>query len=269
MDPLAPIAGLPIERYAEVAAQVAAARGDARKVAEALAQAGVAPADWEMAHAGWSARLSDPVLGAPLAVPFEARYHAELDRLLGPPPDVPPEDFALMLGEALMAGLPAMGQRRGVDPVAWSRISYRHRSALASEPERLTACLALAGQIAERRLAGALPVGAGGAGAAGTSAAGAAGAAGTKKDHAFEQDASVAAKAVGRAVVSGLDAFGSAIDAMGKSLMGSSVGDRVIVHWSDGNRYPGTVAQVGKGQYQVTMADGSQHWIPEAFVKPA
>lgn len=245
MDPFAPIVGLSLEKMAEVSAHVAAARGDAGKIADALAKAGVPADDWEQANAGWSARLADPVFGLPLAVPFETRYHAVLDQLLGPPPDVPPEDFAAMLGEALMGGLPAMGQKRGVDPVAWSRISYRHRSALASEPARLTACLALAGQIAERRLSGT----ASGAG------------------RAFEQDASVAAKAVGRAVVSGLDAFGSALDAVGKSILGHKVGDRVTVQWSDGKKYPGTVAQVGKGQYQVTMADGALHWIPEAYVK--
>lgn len=257
MDPFAPIAGLSIDRYADLSADVAAARGDALKIGEALGKAGVSAADWEMANAGWSARLADPVLGLPLAGQFEARYHAALDRLLGPPPDVPPEDFAAMLGEALMGGLPSMGQRRGVNPLAWSRISYRHRSALASDPARLTACLALAGQIAERRLAGAIPAGA--AAAAQSPPAG----------RGFEQDATHAAKAVGKAVVSGLDAFGSALDQMGKSLMGPSVGARVVVHWSDGNKYPGTVAQVGKAQYLVTMADGAQHWIPEAFVKPA
>lgn len=253
MDPFAPIAGLSLARYADLSADVAVARGDALKIGEALGKAGVTAADWERAHAGWSARLADPVIGLPIAVQFEARYHDALDKLLGPPPDVPPEDFAAMLGEALMAGLPAMGKRRGVDPLAWSRISYRHRSTLASEPERLTACLALAGQIAERRLAGAVP----------------AGAPPTRTDHPFEKDATVAAKAVGKAVVSGLDAVGSVLDQVGKSIMGSKVGDRVLVHWSDGNKYPGVVAQVGKGQYQVAMADGTQHWIPEAFVKPA
>jgi hypothetical protein len=254
MDPLAPIAGLSLDRYADLSADVAVAHGDPLKIGEALGKAGVPAADWERAHAGWSARLADPVHGLPVAGQFEARYHAALDRLLGPPPDVPPEDFAAMLGEALLGGLPVMGQRRGVSPLAWSRISYRHRSALAAEPARLSSVLALAMSIAERRLSGAVPAGAP--------------ATGSPKDRAFEQDASVAAKAVGKAVVSGLDAFGSALDAVGKSIMGSKAGDRILVHWSDGNRYPGTVAQVGKGQYLVTMADGSQHWIPEAFVKP-
>lgn len=250
MDAQEPIAGLSIERYAELSAEVTAARGDPLKVGEALGRAGIALPLWEQAHAGWSARLADPALGAAIAASFEAPYHAALDRLLGAGPDVPPEDFVVMLGEALMWGLPAMVQRRGIDALAWARISFRSRAALAAEPGRLAASLALAGQIAERRLSGAVPP------------------AGTKEpDRAFEQDASVAAKAVGKAVVSGFDAFGSALDSVGKSLFGPGVGKPVVVQWSDGKQYPGTVAQVGKGQYLVTMGDGSQRWVPEAFVK--
>lgn len=258
MDPFEPIAGVSIDRYGELSAEVAVARGNAIKIGEALGRAGVAAEDWERAHAGWSARLADPALGISIAGKFESAYHAALDRLLGPGPDVPAEDFAIMLAEALVGGLPVMGQRRGIDPLAWSRISYRSRAALAADPARLAACLALAGQIAERRLAGAVP----------TAGPTAAAPPGGSKDRAFEKDATVAAKAVGKAVVSGFDAVGSALDVVGKSLMGLGPGDRAIVHWSDGNKYPGTVAQVGKNQYLVTMQDGSQHWIPEPFVKP-
>ncbi|MFO0589752.1 MAG: hypothetical protein U0441_19590 [Polyangiaceae bacterium] len=248
MDPLTPVSGVSLEKFADVSADVAVTRGDPIKIGEALGKASVSSDDWALAHAGWSERLADPAIGAAIAGPFEVRYHAALDKLLGPPPDVPPEDFAAMLGEALMQGLPAMGQSRRVDPLTWSRISFRARAAAAAEPGRLVALLALAQQIAERRLSGAVP---------------------EPPAKAFEQDATVAAKAVGKAVLSGLGAFGSAVDSLGKQLLSHSVGAPVLVTWSDGKKYPGTVAQVGKGQYQVTMADGSQHWIPEAFVKSA
>jgi hypothetical protein len=260
MDPFAPVSGLSIERYAELSAEVSAARGDPLKIAEAIGRAGVSAADWERAQAAWPARLADPAIGLALAGPFESHHHAVLDRLLGPAPDVPLEDFAAMLGEALAAGRPAMAQRRGMDALAWSRTSYRSRAALAADPGRLLACLALAEQVAQRRLAEAIPVGP-------AAPAPAAADAPNDRSRVFDQDASVAARAVGKAVVSGFDAFGSALDSMGKSLLGPSVGTRVLAHWSDGNKYPGTVAQIGKGQILVTMADGSQHWIPEAFVK--
>lgn len=248
MDPHSPVSGVTLERYAEISADVAAARGNAAKVTEALSRGGIGAPEWEQAHAGWSARLADPILGALIAGPFEAKYHAALDKLLGAPPDVPPEDFAAMLGEAMMGGLPQMGQSRRIDPLTWSRISYRGRMAAAGEPGRLAVLLAVAGQIAERRLSGSAKA---------------------PPTKTFEQDATVAAKAVGKAVLSGLGAVGSALDSVGKSLLTHAVGAAVVVTWSDGKKYPGTVAQIAKGQYQITMADGSQHWIPEAFVKGA
>ena len=248
MDPLSPVSGVSLEKYADVSADIALTKNDPVKIGEALGKAGVSSEVWDQVHAGWSARLADPVIGASVAPKFEARYHAALDKLMGPPPDVPPEDFAAMLGEALMGGLPAMGRSRRVDPLTWSRISFRARAAAAEEPGRLVALLSLAEQIADRRLSGAVPL---------------------PPVKTFEQDATVAAKAVGKAVLSGLDAFGSAVGSLGKQILGHSVGAAVMVTWSDGRKYPGTVAQVGKDQYLVTMGDGSQHWIPEAFVKGA
>lgn len=40
-----------------------------------------------------------------------------------------------------MGGLPAMGQSRRIDPLTWSRISHRARTAAAAEPGKLTALL--------------------------------------------------------------------------------------------------------------------------------
>lgn len=261
MDPLAAVSGFSLERYAELAAEVSAARAEPVKVAEALGRAGVSAVDWELIHAAWSARLADPALGLSLTGPFESHYHAALDKLLGPGVEVSSETFATMLGEALAFGLPAMAQRRGLDPLAWARTSYRSRAALAADPARLDACLALAEQIAQRRLAETIPV------AAAPAPAPAAAGATNDRVRGFDKDATVAAKAVGKAVLSGFDAFGSALDSVGKSLLGPGVGDRVLVQWSDGKQYGGTVAQVGKGQILVTMVDGTQNWIPEAFVK--
>ncbi|MBK8255246.1 MAG: hypothetical protein IPK82_21615 [Polyangiaceae bacterium] len=187
MDPFEPIAGVSLEQYAEVSAHVAVARGNAVKVGEALGKAGVSSENWERANAAWSVRLADPMMGVRLAGSFEDRYHQKLTELLGSPPDVPPEDFAAMLGESMVAGLPAMGKLRGVDPLTWSRISYAARKAGMTEPKAFAACLALAAQIAERRLAGLVQ----------PNATGASG--GPTVDKTFEKDAAVAAKAVGRA----------------------------------------------------------------------
>jgi hypothetical protein len=82
----------------------------------------------------------------------------------------------------------------------------------------------------------------------------------------LEQEAGEAAKAVGGAFKSGFDKLGHALDNFGKSLNKPSVGSAVLVAWSDGKKYPGTVANVAQGQYLVTMAQGEQIWVAEAYV---
>lgn len=82
----------------------------------------------------------------------------------------------------------------------------------------------------------------------------------------FEQQAAHAAHAVGSAAIAGFDALGSALDSFAKSISGPSIGQRVLVQWSDGNRYPGTVVQIAQGQIYVTMSDGRQLWVPQQYV---
>jgi hypothetical protein len=82
----------------------------------------------------------------------------------------------------------------------------------------------------------------------------------------FEQQASEAANAVGNAAVAGFDALGSALDSFGRSISGPALGQRVLVQWSDGNRYPATVVQMNQGQIYVTMSDGRQLWVPRQYV---
>ncbi len=71
----------------------------------------------------------------------------------------------------------------------------------------------------------------------------------------------------GAQVGSAFNAFGSALGSFVDGAVGSfSVGARVLVTWSDGNRYPGTVMQAQQGQVQVAFPDGRQVWVPQAYV---
>ena len=45
-------------------------------------------------------------------------------------------------------------------------------------------------------------------------------------------------------------------------------GARVLVQWSDGNRYPGVVAEASAGQCFVAMASGQRLWVPATNVFP-
>jgi hypothetical protein len=47
---------------------------------------------------------------------------------------------------------------------------------------------------------------------------------------------------------------------------GFGPGALVLVHWSDGNRYPGTVLQVAGAQILVSFPNGQQHWVDAKYV---
>jgi hypothetical protein len=53
---------------------------------------------------------------------------------------------------------------------------------------------------------------------------------------------------------------------VGTALAGLTPGSRVMVTWSDGQRYPATVMQVAQGQVLVAMTDGRQMWMPSQYV---
>jgi hypothetical protein len=48
-----------------------------------------------------------------------------------------------------------------------------------------------------------------------------------------------------------------------------AAGTRVLVQWSDGNRYPGVVQQSFGTQCSVAFADGRQLWVESLFLAPA
>ena len=46
-------------------------------------------------------------------------------------------------------------------------------------------------------------------------------------------------------------------------------GSAVMVTASDGNEYPGTIAQEAQGQYLCSFPNGDQNWCPANMVRPA
>ena len=47
------------------------------------------------------------------------------------------------------------------------------------------------------------------------------------------------------------------------------VGAQVFVQWSDGQRYPGTVRELGPDQLQISFSNGATHWVPLQYVSAA
>lgn len=46
-------------------------------------------------------------------------------------------------------------------------------------------------------------------------------------------------------------------------------GSRVLVTWSDGNRYPGTVHQISGTSHLIVFPDGQQHWVELPYLTAA
>jgi hypothetical protein len=75
------------------------------------------------------------------------------------------------------------------------------------------------------------------------------------------------AQQLGADVGNAFNAFGSALGSFVDGAVGGfSVGARVMVQWSDGNRYPAQVVTSGSGQLEVAFPDGRRLWVPTAYV---
>jgi hypothetical protein len=71
----------------------------------------------------------------------------------------------------------------------------------------------------------------------------------------------------GNEVGNAFSAFGSALGSfVNGAVAGFLPGSPVMVQWSDGQRYPGTVTTSQAGQVQVAFPDGRQVWVPQQFV---
>jgi hypothetical protein len=82
----------------------------------------------------------------------------------------------------------------------------------------------------------------------------------------LDQHAAQAASAFAGAAAAGFNALGAGVNYLAGTFV---VGARVLVTWSDGNRYPGTIAALGQGQHLIAMGDGQQHWIGVSYLAMA
>jgi hypothetical protein len=46
-------------------------------------------------------------------------------------------------------------------------------------------------------------------------------------------------------------------------------GSSVLVQWSDGNRYPGTVRNIEGGRTLIAFPNGREEWVPSEYLSPA
>jgi hypothetical protein len=291
MDPYAPINGISLERYAELCADVEGTQ-DPEKQAEIVSRSGVSRTDWEAAKTGWTARMQDMSLMGQVAMRYMPLYQAALAKK-SPAPRVSFEDYVGMSGAAAALGYEGMLAHYKITQAQWTQIAGAWNQTIPTNPQYMQYGVLVEQEAARIRSGGGpRPVNLQPAGGAPQAQAAAQPGGqpyyghqqpyaqqGQPNAHAAQGYANPFGNAqqqqqfnhqmsnVGSEIERAFGAFGSALDSLASSAVGAfAVGARVLVQWSDGNRYPGTVTMMQSGQVQVAFPDGRQIWVPQQYV---
>ena len=295
MDPaMEPINGIDLERYADLAAAIEGKEQDKAEVARIMGEEGVQVADWEAAVTGWTARMQDMSLMGRVATAYMPLYQAALARRKGGNASLSYEDFAAVSAAIKVFGFEGAIHACGISQSEWGQAASDWTTRMGQEMGKYAGHHAHVDQLAAQLQAGGQPkkvqvtmsqnsaaAAAGAAGAGANPYAAAMGAQGNVGGPAAHQDPMGAAMAAAMANPAMQQAqaqqaavmanpIGHGLGLAGKALTGGIVpGSRVMVAWSDGNKYPGKVMNASPGQYQVQFDNGSQQWIPENAVTKA
>ena len=272
MDPWAPINGISLERYAELAAEVEGIL-DAAVQAAMVGGKGVNPFDWEAAKQGWTARMHDMSLQGQVTARFTPLYQAALARKHAAAPAVDPGKHAVSgampgavpppgygpspAGSGAMPGsVPPAGY--GAPPPGYGPSPYGAQPgypAPQAAPPGYPPQPAPPGYPAPQAAPPGYP---------------------PQPQQPWPQQQqgyrpapnyNAQASAFGNEVGNAFGALGSALGSVVNSVVGTfSYGQAVMVQWSDGQRYPATVLTQQSGQVQVAFPDGRQVWVPQHFV---
>jgi len=144
MNSLEPIAGISLERYAELCAKMAQCGGDLEVCARIAAENGVDRPTWEAAMNGWNGRMYDPTHAATVALAYMPLYQAALSKYGGPRATATMDEYLEMLamintdlkGE-IKRPVPfePMYERFGIDAPKWSQISTDWVEKLGKDPQ--------------------------------------------------------------------------------------------------------------------------------------
>jgi len=144
MGSLDPIAGITLERYAELCAKMANCGGDLEVCANIAAENGVDRSTWEAAMNGWNARMYDPQHAAAVALAYMPLYQAALAKWGGPPATATIDEYLEMLamintdlrGDIKRpVAFEPMYERFGIDAPKWSQISTAWVERLGKDPQ--------------------------------------------------------------------------------------------------------------------------------------
>ncbi len=291
-SPYDPIAGISLERYAELGAEVADHTNDPDAQARIVEGLGVSRADWEAAQQGWTARMQDMALMGQVATAFMPLYQAALAKKKGTV-ELSYDDWVAVNAAVQAYGLERALATYGLDMAAWTQIAgawntkmaanmmqfQSFHPTVAAEAQRIRAG-APHRPVTVQKQAGAVAAGQGGVVAAQPQPATPQAAAQQYQNQAMAAavqanvaatmaQANAQAAAAYAGASSNMGALGRGVmGAMGLGAIASGVGPGMtaMVAWSDGNKYPANVVQVANGQVLVAFQNGQQMWVPESAV---
>lgn len=297
MDPYAPINGISLEKYAELSADVSDTQ-DPQKQAEIVEQKGIPRSDWEAAKTGWTARMQDMSLMGQVATRFMPMYQAALAKK-NPVPQVSYEDYVSICACPPVFGIEGTLAHYKITMTQWTQIAGHWQGIIGSDPRYLQHSFAVEAETNRIRAGGQpkpVTIGAGAPAAAAAAPAQAPlpapayGVPPTAMPNAYggqpqaqamggmggypqqqqwgqQQAYNQQAAQLGNQVGSAFNAFGNALGSfVGGAVAPMGPGSRVMVQWSDGNRYPATVVSMMNGQVQVSFPDGRQMAVPQQYV---
>lgn len=122
MDPLEPIGGVSLEKYAELCAKMQGLTTDDEFGAVAE-QNGVDRPTWDAAREGWNARMYNPQTAAAVAMAYHPLLQAALAQFASPPPEVDFDQYVKMYAMVMKQGEPKMYETYTISPAHWSQVS--------------------------------------------------------------------------------------------------------------------------------------------------
>jgi hypothetical protein len=233
MGALDPIAGISLERYAELAAAMKDCGGDLEVCARIAAEKGVDRSSWQQAMDGWNERMANPATAGQVAIAYMPLYQAALAKT-GDVATASFEDYAgmiVMLNHKRF-GLDAMYAHYGIDVHKWSQISTYWVNKLTTDQQLSTRFGSLTNGLRQQLDEGGPPPVPG---------------QGDSPQQVSGTDLTEAASAI-------------------TSLPPVAVGENCFIKWSDGQKYPGFVAEAGEGKCLINFPNGRSEWIENQYI---
>lgn len=275
MDPFAPINGISLERYADLAAALDGKGDDPRTIEATLMAEGATRADYEAAKSGFTARMQDLSLMGRVATAFMPLYQAALARRKGGAARVTYQDYVHVSALIKLYGYEAGVQASGVSASDWTEAAGYWTAQMSANMMQYAGHHGHVGQEEANLRAGAPPrkvaVTRDASAAAMQQPNAQAVIAQANQDpvaQAMQNPAMIQAMQAQAAIAKNPLGFGFG-QAAAMLTGGITAGSQVKVKWSDGNQYPGQVMQAAPGQFLVQFPNGSQQWIPEHAVAKA